>query len=124
MRSSLLLVLMILLAAAGCQDRRFINFGRDKNGREYGMLLKSVDQYAKKEGLSREEAIRQLRQQADAAAAQGQTCRVCTTATPPPANAAPSATSAAYRADRADRAYQVQPAAHLDDDTRANPLRR
>lgn len=125
MRNSLLLALAVLVAVAGCQQRRFTNVGKDKDGREYGMLLKSVDEYAKKEGLSREEAIRQLRQQADAAAieaaAQGQTCRACTAGASPPAGAGGPV---AYQAEDADRAYGVRPAAHVDAPVRENPLRR
>ena len=121
MRNSLLLALAVLVAVAGCQQRRFTNVGKDKSGREYGMLLKSVDEYAKKEGLSREEAIRQLRQQADAAAVEGQTCRACTAGASPPAGAAGPV---AYQAEDADRAYGVRPAAHVDAPVRENPLRR
>ena len=83
--------------------------------------MKSVDEYAKKQGISREEAIRQLRQQADASAAEGQTCRDCTAGASPPAGAAGPV---AYRVEDADRTYQVQPAAHVAAPARDNPLHR
>ena len=126
MRKTLLLALVILVAVAGCQQRRFANVGTDKAGTdkagtEYGMLLKSIDEYAKKQGISREEAIRQLRQQANAAAAQRQAGRGRTAGASPPAGAA---APVAYKVEDADRAYQVQPAAHVDVPMRDNPLRR
>ncbi len=66
------LLALILSAAAGCQDRRFAHVGGGPAGKEYGMLLKSIDAYAKKNGLTRNEAIRELRTKADWAAAEGQ----------------------------------------------------
>jgi len=119
MRELLLVCAVLAAAAAGCQQRRFVNIGSDKNGREQGMLLRSVDEYARKQGISREEAIRELRQKADASAAQGGTCG-CLAGSASPADAG---LPPAYKIEGADRTYQVQPAG-FDDPATDVPLPR
>ncbi len=66
-----IVVMALAAAAAGCQGRTFMNVGKGRQGDEYGMLLKSVDAYAKKSGLTRDQAIRQLREEADRNAREG-----------------------------------------------------
>ena len=120
MRQSLLILAVVAAMAAGCQQRRFVNVGTDNNGRVQGMLLRSVDEYARKEGISREQAIRQLRQQADVPASQGGTCGCLAGPASPPDAGLPVASEV----EGADRMYQVQPAAHVDAPAPDNPLPR
>ena len=62
MKRVLLALLLLLLAAPGCRNRGFIN-GGGFGGNEAGVAIESVDRYAKQHGLTREEALRQIRQQ-------------------------------------------------------------
>ena len=61
---------MVLAATVGCRGSgslsdRMANWWRSPQDPEYRLLLQSIDEYARKNGLSREQAIRQLREQAD-----------------------------------------------------------
>lgn len=49
----------------GCQGQSIFTWWKSRQDEEYRLLLKSVDEYARKQGLSREQAIRQLRAEAD-----------------------------------------------------------
>lgn len=49
----------------GCQGQSIFTWWKSRQDEEYRLLLKSVDEYARKQGLSREQAIRQLREEAD-----------------------------------------------------------
>ena len=88
----------LLVASAGCRQPGPMSAVKGTDAEQYALVVKSVDQYAEKQGLSREEAIRELRQKANA-----------------------SAQDAPYRslAEQGrwdDRGYPVQPAAayHVD----------
>ena len=70
-RTVFLAIALAAAAAAGCQNRTFLNVGKVGGDPEYGLLLKSIDQYARKHGLSRDQAIRQLREEADRNAREG-----------------------------------------------------
>lgn len=129
MRNAILLVVAVVAASAGCQERRFLNLGRNKADREQAMLTRSVDDYAKKQGLSRDEAIRELRQKADATAAEdparngraGVAQRGASVTGP----AAPGAVGAGvYEVEDARSQYEVQPAAHFDAPPPGSPIRR
>jgi hypothetical protein len=50
---------LLILAAFGCQDRRFINLG--SVGEDYDVASQAVDSYAKEHGLTRQEAVKAIR---------------------------------------------------------------
>jgi hypothetical protein len=54
-------IVMLSLAAFGCQSRNFMNMGKDSKGREYGVPANTIDGYAKAHGISREEAAKRMR---------------------------------------------------------------
>jgi|GEM_PF-2172839 len=61
---------MVLMGVMGCQGGgsftdRLASWWRSPQDPEYRLLLQSIDEYARKNGLTREQAIRQLREQAD-----------------------------------------------------------
>ncbi len=84
MRTMVLAVALLAVAAAGCQNSTFLLPGKKKPD-DYGLLLKSIDAYAKRNGLTREQAIRQLREDADRNAREGHAdcCPTASGRTPP-----------------------------------------
>jgi len=56
---------VLLGLVSGCQGQSIFTWWKSRQDEEYRLLLKSVDEYARKQGLSREQAIRQLREEAD-----------------------------------------------------------
>ena len=56
---------VLLGLVLGCQGQSVFTWWKSRQDEEYRLLLKSVDEYARKQGLSREQAIRQLREEAD-----------------------------------------------------------
>ena len=68
---------LLLAVVVGCQshfDRRFTNVGSDLRGNDIGVPTADVEAYAKREGISREEAADRVRQaivQTGPGAAQG-----------------------------------------------------
>lgn len=56
---------VLLALVSGCQGRSITNWWYERQDPEYRMLLQSVDEYARKNGLTREQAIRELRERAD-----------------------------------------------------------
>ncbi len=54
----------LLVAAAlvcGCQDRLFVDMGADADGREYGVPAADIRQYARRHGISEDEAKQRFR---------------------------------------------------------------
>jgi hypothetical protein len=64
-KRTLWVVALLVATMAGCPPRQLANTRNDE-----AMVIQSVDAYAKKHGLAREEAARELRAKADQAAAQ------------------------------------------------------
>ncbi len=63
-------VMVFVVGAGGCQwtggiGSRLGSWWRSAEDEEYRLLLKSIDEYARKNGLTRQQAIRQLREEAD-----------------------------------------------------------
>jgi len=56
MKGLYLASLALILAAAGCQDRQFLNTGVGPDGNETGMPAVSVDEFAREQGMTRKEA--------------------------------------------------------------------
>jgi hypothetical protein len=61
---------MVWVVVGGCQGSgsftdRLASWWRSPQDPEYRLLLQSIDEYARKNGLTREQAIRQLREEAD-----------------------------------------------------------
>lgn len=66
-RPILLLAAFVLILPSGCRQGGLFSMGKPLSP-EDAMAIASLDQYAKKHGLSREEAARRLRREADTAA--------------------------------------------------------
>ena len=56
MKRMSLALLTLVLTAAGCQDRQFLNTGVGPNGNETGMPAVSIDEFAQQQGISRQES--------------------------------------------------------------------
>ncbi|MCS7305441.1 MAG: hypothetical protein NZ602_10095 [Thermoguttaceae bacterium] len=69
-RGKLIGWLIMCVVVGGCQwtgsfGSRLGSWWRSAEDEEYRLLLKSIDEYARKNGLTRQQAIRQLREEAD-----------------------------------------------------------
>lgn len=128
MRTTWLIVLMLTVASAGCQRRNFLKSGElatapnaePTDAYKDELMARSLDRYARKHHLSREEAARQLRREANEAAAAGLTCG-CGAASPTSGGAVrpASATLPGH-----DNESPVDRATYFDAPPSGAPLRR
>ncbi len=68
MKRVLFALLILVFVTSGCQQGRFISLGRSQSApyNEYGVEIAAVDQYAADNGLTRQEAVSQLRARQEA----------------------------------------------------------